>query len=172
MIVTKTVNERSEADEAEDDLIQSLKQLSLQPSKKKQQKHAPINLERQKRLFVEVSHLTRLSVVSQSSKQDDCKRTRVALKHVGGLEAQIQQLQEMIKFAMGGSKSSVFGNLPSARGALVYGPSGCGKTLLINAVAQDSGLFVVNVETSKIWTRYYGESEANLAAQFKVAKQR
>jgi AAA family ATPase len=172
MTVIKVINERADTDEADDALVQSLKQLSLKPNKKKPENHCPINIFRQKQLFVQVTMATRISIASESSKQKDSNKRTVSIKQVGGLEAQIKLLHEMINFAMSDSKGSVFGSLPSARGALVHGPSGCGKTLLINAVAQDSGFFVVNIETSKIWTRYYGESEANLVAQFKVARQR
>ena len=170
LVVSKIVDERGGSEEAEDSFVQSFEHLSLEAKgKKSDTQDEPLKLERQEQFFVEISPETRITIVSQSSPSD--KKT-VSLQQIGGLDSQIQTLLELIKFATTGGRNPVFGHIPTPRGVLVYGPSGCGKSLLINAVAQDSGMFVVPIETSKIWTRFYGESETNLVSQFELAKKR
>ncbi len=57
------------------------------------------------------------------------------------------------------------------RGVLLYGASGTGKTLLVKALAHESGVNFINVQSANVLSRYLGESERALKEIFRVAKQ-
>ncbi len=53
---------------------------------------------------------------------------------------------------------------------LFYGPSGTGKSLLAEAVAKELNKKMLIVETSKIFNSFVGETDKNISAMFKAAK--
>jgi SpoVK/Ycf46/Vps4 family AAA+-type ATPase len=55
---------------------------------------------------------------------------------------------------------------------LLYGPPGTGKTLLAKAVAKESGANMIEISGASINNMYYGESEKNVRAIFKLAKKK
>lgn len=57
-------------------------------------------------------------------------------------------------------------------GCLLYGPPGTGKTLLAKAVAKESGANMIEISGASINNMYYGESEKNVRAIFKLAKKK
>ena len=57
------------------------------------------------------------------------------------------------------------------RGILLHGASGTGKTLLVKALAHESGVNFINVQSANVLSRYLGESERALKDIFRVAKQ-
>ncbi|KAK9729674.1 hypothetical protein K7432_000081 [Basidiobolus ranarum] len=56
------------------------------------------------------------------------------------------------------------------RGVLVYGPPGVGKTMLCSALAAETGLNFILVESSQVRSMIVGESEKNIAKMFASAK--
>lgn len=59
--------------------------------------------------------------------------------------------------------------LKKTKGILLYGPSGVGKTFLAEAVAADSGAFVVKINGSELYSRFVGETESRLRELFELA---
>ncbi|ORY05635.1 AAA-domain-containing protein [Basidiobolus meristosporus CBS 931.73] len=56
------------------------------------------------------------------------------------------------------------------RGVLVYGPPGVGKTMLCSALAVETGMNFILVESSQVRSMIVGESEKNIAKIFASAK--
>ncbi|KAF0447023.1 P-loop containing nucleoside triphosphate hydrolase protein [Gigaspora margarita] len=67
--------------------------------------------------------------------------------------------QEFIKFG-----------ISPPRGILVYGPPGVGKTILSCAIAAETGINFIFVESSHIRSKIVGESENNISRMFAQAK--
>lgn len=55
---------------------------------------------------------------------------------------------------------------------LLYGPSGTGKSLYLRHLASELGYEVIERRASDILSKWYGESQQNLAAAFEEAKKR
>uniref|UniRef100_A0A182SAV2 AAA+ ATPase domain-containing protein n=1 Tax=Anopheles maculatus TaxID=74869 RepID=A0A182SAV2_9DIPT len=96
------------------------------------------------------------------------------LTNIGGLDATITELKELLDMAFGISTklpaSSDGANAGSAgpisRGILLSGVSGVGKTMLVNALATHYQCHVVRLNCSEVFSKFYGESEANVSRQF------
>lgn len=86
---------------------------------------------------------------------------------IGGLDSTVESLRELMALA--------FGRVPSMHGfqvnrsVLLYGLPGCGKTLLVESLASESQALVVRLNASEIFSKYFGETEANLIELFERA---
>jgi transitional endoplasmic reticulum ATPase len=58
-----------------------------------------------------------------------------------------------------------------AKGFLLYGPPGTGKTLLAKAVARESEANFISTKSSDLLSKWYGESEQQIARLFARARQ-
>ena len=58
-----------------------------------------------------------------------------------------------------------------ARGFLLYGPPGTGKTLLAKATARESQANFIATKSSDLLSKWYGESEQQIARLFARARQ-
>lgn len=103
---------------------------------------------------------------------------------VGGLEDVVDELKEAVIFPLVypqlfDSAAGLFGApkgtppilptsahnlMPAYTGVLMYGPPGCGKTLLARALARESGATFINVRTSMLQDKWFGESNKLVAA--------
>lgn len=158
-------------------MLHNFERLSIQDSQCiKQSLLDEINkttIQRQQRHFVEVTFETKISINAQPEKSQRMKqKSRMSFSQIGGLDPQIQMIQEMMNLTFDTDKHLLSANIPTPKGLLVYGPSGCGKTMLIKTIAQESGFFTVTINGPEIWSKYYGESESKLVSFFKLAKQR
>lgn len=59
--------------------------------------------------------------------------------------------------------------LEPVNGFLLYGPPGCGKTFIINALAEETGRYFVNMPASTIGSPYKHETSINIAKKFQEA---
>ena len=60
---------------------------------------------------------------------------------------------------------------PAGRGFLLYGPPGTGKTLLAKATARESEANFIATKSSDLLSKWYGESEQQIARLFARARQ-
>uniref|UniRef100_A0A182M966 AAA+ ATPase domain-containing protein n=1 Tax=Anopheles culicifacies TaxID=139723 RepID=A0A182M966_9DIPT len=122
----------------------------------------------------------RMYVVINTTKftlQDDSKAAQYGhqqrmynLSNIGGLDATIAELRELLDVAYGidsvQSSRNAGSNGPVSRGILLSGVSGVGKTMLVNALATHYQCHVVKLNCSEVFSKFYGESEANVSRQF------
>jgi transitional endoplasmic reticulum ATPase len=90
---------------------------------------------------------------------------------VGGLNEPKRALREGIELPM--RHPEAFGRLGirPARGFLLFGPPGTGKTLLAKAVARESEANFIATKSSDLLSKWYGESEQQIARLFARARQ-
>ncbi|XP_029720204.2 ATPase family gene 2 protein homolog A [Aedes albopictus] len=98
---------------------------------------------------------------------DRTKITKFVLDNVGGLGEIIKEMMEIIGIALGLRKSTL--QAPTSRGILLYGVSGSGKTMLVNSLANHFNCLAVKVDCAEIFSKFYGETEANLKKIFEKA---
>ncbi|KAI1215171.1 P-loop containing nucleoside triphosphate hydrolase protein [Annulohypoxylon truncatum] len=67
------------------------------------------------------------------------------------------------------AKSSYLLNQIRINGALLYGPPGTGKTHLSRAIAKDSGMNMIAIDSASITSRWSGETEKFIKASFTLA---
>lgn len=58
------------------------------------------------------------------------------------------------------------------RGILFYGPPGTGKTLIAKALAHECEAPFIPVDGSEVSSKWYGTTEKNIAAMFKIAREK
>ncbi len=91
---------------------------------------------------------------------------------VGGLENLKETIRENIIYPfLNPTLASEFG-IKGGGGALFYGPPGCGKTYIVKAAIGETALPFVNVKISDVVSKYYGETEKNVAKVFDEARKR
>jgi len=95
----------------------------------------------------------------------------VTWKDIGGLQDAQRALQEGIELPL--RKPEAFRRLGirPANGFLLYGPPGTGKTLLAKAVARESEANFIATKSSDLLSKWYGESEQQVARLFARARQ-
>jgi len=91
---------------------------------------------------------------------------------IGGLEKQIEKLNEMIQCVVDPRAVEYFEsmNMKPPKGVLLYGPPGTGKTLLARSVAQQSSMSFYVINGPEIVSKYVGESEEKLSSVFALAR--
>lgn len=88
-----------------------------------------------------------------------------ALESIGGLSDIIDDIKDTMNLAFGVTKPMA--GIQISRAVLLYGLPGCGKTLLCNALASSqSNALIVRINASEIFSKYFGETEANLLQHF------
>ncbi len=95
----------------------------------------------------------------------------VTWNDVGGLQNIKDELINAVTWPLKHAEIFERYNIQPTRGILLYGPSGTGKTLLAKALAHESGVNFISVQSANILSRYLGESERALKDVFRVAKQ-
>ncbi|XP_001230510.2 ATPase family gene 2 protein homolog A [Anopheles gambiae] len=117
------------------------------------------------RLYV-ILRTTKLTLLDDSKAAQHSHQQRMySLTNIGGLDTTIAELKELLEMAFGmDSKQTTVG--PVSRGILLSGVSGVGKTMLVNALATHYHCHVVRLNCSEVFSKFYGESEANVSRQF------
>uniref|UniRef100_A0A1S4H1G4 AAA+ ATPase domain-containing protein n=1 Tax=Anopheles gambiae TaxID=7165 RepID=A0A1S4H1G4_ANOGA len=117
------------------------------------------------RLYV-ILRTTKLTLLDDSKAAQHGHQQRMySLANIGGLDTTISELKELLEMAFGmDSKQTTVG--PVSRGILLSGVSGVGKTMLVNALATHYHCHVVRINCSEVFSKFYGESEANVSRQF------
>jgi AAA family ATPase len=92
---------------------------------------------------------------------------RPAAAPIGGLDDEIGRISAALRHLKIGS------GRPASKpvnGILLWGPSGTGKTLLGKALADLLGVNKITFSACALFSKFYGETEENLRALFKEAK--
>jgi len=94
---------------------------------------------------------------------------RMGLERIGGYENVKKWLRENVISLLKNIDLTVKLGIGIPRGVLFIGPPGTGKTVFSKAIAGELGLPFIEVQASNIFSRYVGESEANVARLVELA---
>ena len=90
---------------------------------------------------------------------------------VGGLDEARDKLREGVELPLKHPTAFRRLGIRPARGFLLYGPPGTGKTMLAKAAARESEANFIATKSSDLLSKWYGESEQQIARLFARARQ-
>ncbi len=90
---------------------------------------------------------------------------------VGGLDAARDKLREGVELPLKHPEAFRRLGIRPAKGFLLYGPPGTGKTMLAKACARESEANFIATKSSDLLSKWYGESEQQIARLFARARQ-
>src|SRR5438132_4075068 len=90
---------------------------------------------------------------------------------VGGLDEARDRLREGVELPLKHPEAFRRLGIRPAKGFLLYGPPGTGKTLLAKAAARESEANFIATKSSDLLSKWYGESEQQIARLFNRARQ-
>ncbi len=90
---------------------------------------------------------------------------------IGGLDEAKVALREGVELPLKRPEAFERLGIRPAKGFLLYGPPGTGKTLLAKAVAREAEANFISVRSSDLLSKWYGESEQQIARLFQRARQ-
>jgi transitional endoplasmic reticulum ATPase len=90
---------------------------------------------------------------------------------VGGLDESAAKLKEGVELPLKHPDAFRRLGIRPAKGFLLYGPPGTGKTLLAKACARESQANFIATKSSDLLSKWYGESEQQIARLFARARQ-
>ncbi|MFZ4516043.1 MAG: proteasome ATPase [Acidimicrobiia bacterium] len=109
----------------------------------------------------------------------------VGYEDVGGLDAQIEQIQDAVELPYLYGDLFKEHRLEPPKGILLYGPPGCGKTLIAKAVANslakrvaektgnaNTRSYFLNVKGPELLNKYVGETERQIRLIFERAREK
>ena len=95
----------------------------------------------------------------------------VSWSDVGGLDDARERLREGVELPLKDPDAFRRIGIRPAKGFLLYGPPGTGKTLLAKAVAREAQANFIATKSSDLLSKWYGESEQQIARLFARARQ-
>lgn len=96
----------------------------------------------------------------------------VTWKEVGGLQEQINEIQEVIELPLKKPKLFEKVGIQPPKGILLYGPPGTGKTLLAKAVANSTKSTFIEIVGSELVQKFIGEGAKLVKEIFQLAKEK
>jgi len=90
---------------------------------------------------------------------------------IGGLDEVQKRLKEGVELPLKDPDAFRRLGIRPAKGFLLYGPPGTGKTLLAKATAHESNANFISTKSSDLLSKWYGESEQQIARLFARARQ-
>ncbi|HWI89464.1 MAG TPA: CDC48 family AAA ATPase [Sphingomicrobium sp.] len=90
---------------------------------------------------------------------------------IGGLDQARDRLKEGVELPLKHPEAFRRLGIRPAKGFLLYGPPGTGKTLLAKAAARESQANFIATKSSDLLSKWYGESEQQIARLFNRARQ-
>lgn len=94
----------------------------------------------------------------------------VTFNSIGGLEDVKRSLYELVILPLVRPELFARGKLlQPAKGVLLFGPPGTGKTLLAKALAKESGACFINVRSSTLQSKWFGDAQKLVSAVFTLA---
>jgi transitional endoplasmic reticulum ATPase len=95
----------------------------------------------------------------------------IGWEDIGGLDEAAMRLKEGIELPLKNPEAFRRLGIRPAKGFLLYGPPGTGKTLLAKAVAREAEANFIATKASDLLSKWYGESEQQIARLFARARQ-
>jgi transitional endoplasmic reticulum ATPase len=95
----------------------------------------------------------------------------VSWDDIGGLDEARDKLREGVELPLKHPDAFKRLGIRPAKGFLLYGPPGTGKTLLAKATARESEANFIATKSSDLLSKWYGESEQQIARLFARARQ-
>ncbi|KAL1933312.1 hypothetical protein VTP01DRAFT_7402 [Rhizomucor pusillus] len=112
-----------------------------------------------------------LKIVQPSSMNEYAvKSLNIRFEDIFGIDSIIQEIKTSVINPFQNPRDYITLGISPPRGILVHGPPGVGKTMLCSALAAESGVNFMFVESSQIRSKIVGESEKNLAKLFSQAR--
>jgi transitional endoplasmic reticulum ATPase len=99
------------------------------------------------------------------------QKPNVRWDDIGGLDDARERLREGIELPLRNPQAFRRLGIRPAKGFLLYGPPGTGKTLLAKAVAREAEANFIATKSSDLLSKWYGESEQQIARLFARARQ-
>jgi transitional endoplasmic reticulum ATPase len=96
---------------------------------------------------------------------------RIGWDDIGGLDDARDKLREGVELPLRHPEAFRRLGIRPAKGFLLYGPPGTGKTLLAKAAARESEANFIATKSSDLLSKWYGESEQQIARLFARARQ-
>ncbi|MFL6736443.1 MAG: CDC48 family AAA ATPase [Sphingomonas sp.] len=96
---------------------------------------------------------------------------QIRWEDIGGLEEAAGRLREGVELPLKHPDAFRRLGIRPAKGFLLYGPPGTGKTLLAKAAARESEANFIATKSSDLLSKWYGESEQQIARLFNRARQ-
>ena len=96
----------------------------------------------------------------------------VRWEDVGGLDEARERLREGVELPLKDPDAFRRLGIRPAKGFLLYGPPGTGKTLLAKAVAREAQANFIATKSSDLLSKWYGESEQQIARLFACSSAR
>jgi transitional endoplasmic reticulum ATPase len=90
---------------------------------------------------------------------------------IGGLDQARDRLKEGVELPLKHPEAFRRLGIRPAKGFMLYGPPGTGKTLLAKAAARESQANFIATKSSDLLSKWYGESEQQIARLFNRARQ-
>jgi transitional endoplasmic reticulum ATPase len=95
----------------------------------------------------------------------------ITWEDIGGLDQAQDRLREGVELPLKHPEAFRRLGIRPAKGFLLYGPPGTGKTLLAKAAARESQANFIATKSSDLLSKWYGESEQQIARLFARARQ-
>jgi transitional endoplasmic reticulum ATPase len=99
------------------------------------------------------------------------QKPNVRWSDIGGLDEARERLREGVELPLKNPQAFRRLGIRPAKGFLLYGPPGTGKTLLAKAVAREAEANFIATKSSDLLSKWYGESEQQIARLFARARQ-
>jgi transitional endoplasmic reticulum ATPase len=99
------------------------------------------------------------------------QKPNVRWDDIGGLDEARERLREGVELPLKDPDAFRRLGIRPAKGFLLYGPPGTGKTLLAKAVAREAEANFIATKSSDLLSKWYGESEQQIARLFARARQ-
>ncbi|CAA18886.1 ribosome biogenesis factor recycling AAA family ATPase [Schizosaccharomyces pombe] len=107
---------------------------------------------------------------SEETQNFDGPPSAVTFSSIGGLQAQIAQIRDIVELPFQNPELFKFFNIMPPRGVLLYGPPGTGKTMVMRAVAAEANAQVFTIDGPSVVGKYLGETESRLRKIFEDAR--